>query len=125
MANPDPSLVVSLTSASISLISAFISGTVAWLTLLRPGTVRMTKPTIVCFTVNTEDQMVIPQIYLRTLLYCTAKRGTVIENMFVTLNQSGSVQTFSAWSYGNIISSIIFPLLIRTMSLSFYQETLF
>lgn len=86
-------------SFAVSVLSVLLSGTVAWLTLLRQGTIRMTKPTIVCFAVNVEDQVVIPKIYLRTLLYCTAKRGIVIENMFVNLNQSGSVQTFSVWSY--------------------------
>lgn len=76
-----------------------ISGTVAWLSVLRRGKVRMTKPTIVCLGVGYEDQKVIPKIFLRTLLYCTAKRGIIVENMFTNIHRGVSWQTFSIWAY--------------------------
>ncbi|WP_310488985.1 hypothetical protein [Chamaesiphon sp. VAR_69_metabat_338] len=90
----DPNL-----SFLVSATSMFISGTTAWLTLFRQGKLKMTKPTIVCFGITVEDRKVIPKIFLRTLLYSTAKRGIVVENMFVNLSQNGLNQTFSIWAY--------------------------
>ena len=41
------------------------------------------------------------KIYLRTLLYCTAKRGQVIESLHVTLRRNESNQNFNIWVYGD------------------------
>jgi hypothetical protein len=86
-------------SLAVSGTSILISGTVAWLTLLRRGRVQMTKPTIVCFGTVSGDQKTIPKVFLRTLLYCTAKRGIIVENMFVNVYHDNSCQTFSIWAY--------------------------
>jgi hypothetical protein len=86
-------------SLAVSGTSILISGTVAWLTLLRLGKVKMTKPTIVCFGAVSDDQKNIPKVFLRTLLYCTAKRGIVVENMFINVCHDDSCQTFSIWAY--------------------------
>jgi hypothetical protein len=86
-------------SLAVSGTSILISGTVAWLTLLRRGKVKMTKPTIVCFGSVSEDQKTIPKVFLRTLLYCTAKRGIVVENMFINVYHDDSCKTFSIWAY--------------------------
>jgi hypothetical protein len=80
-------------SLAVSGTSILISGTVAWLTLLRRGRVQMTKPTIVCFGTVSGDQKNIPKVFLRTLLYCTAKRGIIVENMFTNVHHDNSCQT--------------------------------
>jgi hypothetical protein len=45
-----------------------------------------------------EDQN--PKVYLRTLLFCTSKRGRVIESMHVSLTRNETRQNFSVWVYG-------------------------
>lgn len=41
-----------------------------------------------------------PKVYFRSLLYSTAKRGRVVEGMFVKLRRNESTQNFSVWVYG-------------------------
>jgi hypothetical protein len=87
--------VVSILIASLSLL---LSAATLWLTLLRRGTVRMTKPTFIAFfEAHRVDG---PKIFLRALLYSTAKRGQILESMFVRLRRGESVQTFNVWAYG-------------------------
>jgi hypothetical protein len=90
-------------SLIISGVSLLISGTTAWLTLLRKGRVRMTRPTIVCFAreASAEHAEVTPKVFLRALLYTTAKRGLVVENLFLKLQRGEATQTFSIWAYGD------------------------
>lgn len=61
----------------------------------------MTQPTMVFFGPD-GSRFNAPKnkIYLRTLLYCTAKRGQVIESLHVTLHRNESKQNFSVWVYG-------------------------
>ncbi len=59
----------------------------------------MTRPTIVCLAFDLEQYRVIPKIYLRTLLFCTAQRGVVIENMYIDLRLHDTRQIFSTWAY--------------------------
>jgi hypothetical protein len=40
------------------------------------------------------------KIYLRTLLYSTAKRGQVLESLHVSLQRNESKQNFNIWVYG-------------------------
>ena len=42
-----------------------------------------------------------PKVYLRSLLFATAKRGRVIEAMYVTLRHSKTRQNFSIWVHGD------------------------
>ena len=41
-----------------------------------------------------------PKIFLRTLLFCTAERGCVVEGMYVKLHNDGGTYLFDAWGYG-------------------------
>jgi hypothetical protein len=94
---PDP---ISLT---ISVLALATSAATAWLTLVRRGTVRMTQPTVVYFGPDgksREDKGPSPKVYLRTLLYCTSKRGRIIESMYVKLRRGETLQTFNIWVYG-------------------------
>jgi hypothetical protein len=74
----------------------------AWLTLLRRGTVRMTKPTVIFFGPDGgphNGTPAKPKVFLRSLVYSTGKRGHIIESMFVTLRRGETRQTFNIWVY--------------------------
>ena len=83
----------------ISCLALVVSAITAYLTLLQKGTVRMTQPTIIYFG---PDGGVggPPKIFLRTLLYCTAKRGQIIESMYVKIRRGETIQNFNIWVYG-------------------------
>lgn len=42
-----------------------------------------------------------PKVFLRTLLYSTAKHGQIVESMYVKLRRAESVQTFNIGVYGD------------------------
>ena len=83
----------------IALMALGISAATAWLTLFRRGTVRMTQPTLLFFGPDGPGGP--PKVFLRTLLYSTAKRGQIIENMFVRQRRGESIQHFNIWVYGD------------------------
>jgi hypothetical protein len=61
----------------------------------------MTQPTMVFFGPDgSRFNGKKSKVYLRTLLYCTAKRGQVIESLHVTLRRNESKQNFNIWVYG-------------------------
>ncbi len=91
-------------STTISLVAVSISVATAWLTLLRRGDLRMTQPTVVFFGPDGR----IPggrkprlKVFLRTLLYSTARRGQTVESLHVNLQRGESRQNFSIWVYGD------------------------
>src|SRR6267142_2137669 len=89
---------------SVSVLAFAVSATTAWLTLFRRGTVRMTQPTVIFFgpdTPRSPDELPLPKVYLRTLLFSTSKRGRVIESMHVALTRSEMHQNFNIWVYGD------------------------
>ena len=59
----------------------------------------MTQPTLVFF--GPDGVAGDPKVFLRTLLYSTAKRGQIVENMFLKLRRHESAQTFNIWVYGD------------------------
>jgi hypothetical protein len=94
---------VDLATISVSVLALAVSGVTAWLTLLRRGTVRMTQPTVIYFgpdAVRAGVDRLPPKIYLRTLLFSTAKRGRVIESMHASLQRNESFQNFNIWVHG-------------------------
>lgn len=61
----------------------------------------MTQPTVVFFGPDgSRFDSKKNKIYLRTLLYSTAKRGQVIESLHVSLHRNESKQNFNIWVYG-------------------------
>lgn len=84
-------------SAAVSVVSLAVSVTVAWLTLFRRGTLRMTQPVQIAFLYENGTK---PKVFLRTLLYATGKRGYVIEGLYLKVKQPDSIQTFGFWGYG-------------------------
>jgi hypothetical protein len=91
--------VVALVISALALATSLVT---AWLTLFRGGTVKMTHPSVIFLGPDSgppSDRK--PKVYLRTLLFCTAKRGRVIESMYVTLRRNESRQNFSVWVNGD------------------------
>jgi hypothetical protein len=91
-------------SIVISVVSLLVSITTAWLTLFRRGTVKMTQPTIIFFgpdTPRSKSDGPLPKVFLRTLLFATAKRGRIVESMHVALCRNETHQNFNIWVYGN------------------------
>jgi hypothetical protein len=87
-------IVISGTALAVSLITM-------WVTLFRRGKLKMTQPTTVMFGPDGAHHEGDPKIYLRALLYSTAKRGYVIENMFVRLSRGEHRQSFPIWVLGD------------------------
>jgi hypothetical protein len=80
----------------ISVVSLLLSGTVAWLTLLRRGKLRMTQPVLIGFL--REDNQ--PKVFFRAMLYATGKRGHIIEALYLKVGHGESTETFNWWMYG-------------------------
>jgi hypothetical protein len=89
----------------ISVVSLLVSITTAWLTLFRRGTVRMTQPTVIFLGPDggspSRPGNAPPKVFLRTLLFSTAKRGRVVESMHVAVSRNETHQNFNIWVYGN------------------------
>ena len=91
-------------SLTISVLALCISAVTAWLTLFRRGTVKMTQPTVIFFgpdNPTSRDEPPLPKVFLRTLLFATAKRGRVVESMHVALSRNETQQNFNIWVYGD------------------------
>jgi hypothetical protein len=91
-------------SITISALALGVSSLTAWLTLFRKGTVKMTQPTIIFFghdLPSAHDDLPLPKVTLRTLLFSTSKRGRIIESMHITLSRNETHQNFNIWVYGN------------------------
>ena len=91
-------------SLTISVFALCISAVTAWLTLFRRGTVKMTQPTVIFFgpdNPTSRDEPPPPKVFLRTLLFATAKRGRVVESMHVALSRNETQQNFNIWVYGD------------------------
>jgi hypothetical protein len=83
----------------ISVLSLGISGATAWLTVFRRGRLRMTHPNVIAFAFDGADGP--PKIFFRSLLFSTARRGHVIEGMYLRLSNPKVSHVFSDWGYGD------------------------
>lgn len=86
-------------SLVVALMALGISAMTLWLTLLRRGTLKMTLPNVVYFGADGRDEPNI-KVYLRALLYSTAKRGRIIEGMYVRVRRGETSQNFNIWVLG-------------------------
>lgn len=85
----------------ISCLAILISGVTAWLTFFRKGQLLMTQPTVIFFGPDgSKFESNKNKVYLRTLLYSTAKRGQVLESLHISLHRNESKQNFNIWVYG-------------------------
>ncbi len=87
-------------SLAISLVALTISGLTFWLTKIKSGVLKMTRPTVIFFGPDGvgEEQK---KVFIRTLLYSTSDKGKYVQNMFVRLQRGESVQNFNVWVYDN------------------------
>jgi hypothetical protein len=95
---------INVVSITISVLALVVSATTAWLTLFRRGTVKMTQPTVIFFgpdAPRSREDIPLPKIYLRTLLFATSKRGRIIESMHVSLTRNEMRQNFNIWVHGD------------------------
>lgn len=90
-------------AVTISILSLCLSALIAWLTLLRSGTVKMTQPTVIYFGPDNPrgNEPALPKVFLRTLLFATSKRGRVVESIHVSLARNETQQNFNIWVYGD------------------------
>lgn len=83
----------------ISALALIISGLTAWFSLFHQGTIKMTQPTVIFF--GPDGALGPPKVFLRTLLFSTATKGQIIENMYIKLQRGESLQNFNIWVYGD------------------------
>jgi hypothetical protein len=86
-------------SIPISIISLIISLGTFWLVFLRRGRLKMTTPTVLFFGYDHTPNPT-AKVFVRTLLYCTATRGIVVEAMYASISSKGKSRVFSFWGYG-------------------------
>jgi hypothetical protein len=82
-------------------LALLVSCTTAWLTLLRPGRLRMTQPTVVYLGPDGGPGPKRLKVYLRTLLYSTSRRGQTVESLHVSVQRGESKQNFTVWVHGD------------------------
>jgi hypothetical protein len=85
-------------SIVISIAALVISASTFWLTKLKRGIVKMTRPTIIFFGPDGGGETH-KKVFIRTLLYSTSDRGQYIQNMYVRVQRGESVQNFNVWVY--------------------------
>ena len=88
----------------LSALAFCVSALTAWLTFFRHGELRMTQPTVIFFGPDggrRDGHKPRLKVFLRTLLYSTARRGQTVESMHVNLQRGESKQNFSIWVYGD------------------------
>ncbi|MCW3076127.1 MAG: hypothetical protein JWO32_736 [Bacteroidetes bacterium] len=86
-------------SIVISIIALTISALAFWLTRMKKGTIKMTRPTMIFFGPDGGKNP--DKVFIRTLLYSTSDRGQYIQNMFINLRRGESSQNFNVWVYGD------------------------
>jgi len=90
-----------IVSVVISILALGISGWTLWATMLKRGTVKMTRPTTIFFGPDNSPDEKSAKVYMRYLLFSTSRRGRVVESMFVRVRSPEAVQAFPIWVYGN------------------------
>ncbi len=74
----------------------------------------MTRPATIFFgfdSARSRDEIPLPKVFLRTLLFSTSKRGRVVESLYVSLSRNETTQNFNRWVYGDddlVIGSGVF-----------------
>jgi hypothetical protein len=89
-------------SPVVSAIALAISIYTLWFTILHRGTVRSTHPSFIAFRYDFVGTKVpLAKIFLRTLLVSTAKRGQVIESLYLRVREGSRSAEFSFWGHGD------------------------
>ncbi|MEN3972232.1 hypothetical protein WJS89_06080 [Sphingomicrobium sp. XHP0235] len=94
-----------MTTASfiLSILALSVSAITMWLTLLRRGTVRMTRPNQIYFGADGAKGLMDgpAKVFARATLYSTSKRGRVVEGLWANLSRNVSMQAFPIWVHGD------------------------
>lgn len=90
-------VVLSIITVLMSAASFVLSGYALWVAQFNHGRLKMTQPTLLCL--KRELTAPIPKIFLRTLLFTTGNKGTVIQNMFLRVHHPGGTYTFDFWGH--------------------------
>jgi hypothetical protein len=88
-------------SILISSCAFLIAVLTAYLTFFRKGQLQMTQPTVIFFGSDGPNFDGKNKVFLRTLLFSTAKRGQVLESLYISLKRGESRQNFNIWVYGD------------------------
>lgn len=83
----------------ISVLALLISFVTLWLSRIRKGTIKMTRPSVIFFGKDGGDSKA-AKVFLRTLLYSTSDKGQYIESMYVKLTVNNTERVFNIWTYG-------------------------
>ena len=83
-----------------SLLALAISGLTFWLTRVKKGKIKMTRPTVIFFGPDGVGQEY-KKVFIRTLLYSTSDQGKYVQNMYIRLQRGESIQNFNVWVYDN------------------------
>lgn len=94
------SLVLSIIAIFLSTIGVLISFTTFWILYLHRGNIEITKPRLISLGYERHDDSRTPKVFIRSLLYSTSCKGTVIENMIVKVTNSNNSEDFGLWAYG-------------------------
>lgn len=89
-----------IVSLIISIVALCGSVFTFWLTRVRKGKLRMTKPTVIYFGPDGPEKGS-NKVFVRALLYSSSDLGHYIENMYVRLTKGESTQNFNVWVYGD------------------------
>jgi len=84
-------------TSTLAVASFLLSLLTLWLTQFRHGRLKMTQPTLICL--KREMPAVRPKIFLRTLLFTTASKGSVVENMYLRVHQPMGTFLFDFWGH--------------------------
>ncbi|MFY9699402.1 MAG: hypothetical protein WAK34_13970 [Rhodoplanes sp.] len=69
-----------------------------WLTHFRRGKLLLSQPTIFFFGWDVGERTT-AKIMFRSVLFCTSKRGLVLENLYLKVRNRSDNFTFSFWGY--------------------------
>jgi hypothetical protein len=82
-------------SIVVSILALTVSVLTAWFTLLRRGSLYMTRPSFVGFVWESGGE---PKIFFRSFLYATGKRGYVVEALYLDIKRDHAEYVFSFWT---------------------------
>lgn len=90
---------VNVSITSLLAVGSFsLSIYTLWAMQFRRGRLKMTQPSLICL--RRELPLATPKIFLRTLLFATAAKGRVVENMYLRVRQPVGTYVFDFWGYG-------------------------
>jgi len=93
-------------SLIISALALTVSVITFWLTRLKVGQIKMTRPTVIFFGPDGSGEKH-KKIFIRTLLYSTSDKGQYVQNIYIKLKKGESSQNFNVWVYGDNNKSLV------------------